>query len=183
MRHLSFIVLLTVSLSVVPLRLAVAEASHRPHETAEMIKGLKVKKSLTRGWPTSSSRGVDVSGGEPVAPDTGSIDLTVNFAYNSARLDTDAELLLDKLGRALASDELANQRFKIIGHTDAVGGEVYNQTLSEQRAHSVRDYLVKKSGIAGDRLEAEGKGYSQLADPANPTAAINRRVQVNNLGS
>lgn len=184
MRYLLSLLLLAVGLSALPLGLATAEIhlADRPDETTDMIKGLALpKKPLDRGWPTD--RGVEVSGGETVMPDTASIDLTVNFAYDSAQLNTDAQLLLDKLGSALNSTELANQRFKIIGHTDAVGGDAYNQTLSEQRAQSVRDYLIKRSGIAGQRLDTEGKGYSQLADPANPTSAMNRRVQVSNLGS
>jgi len=155
-------------------------ASRRP-DTAEMIERLK-PKVLDRNWPGDQYRGAKVEDGVPPAPEAASIDLEVNFEYKSAQLSTDAKLMLDRLGRALASNELQNQRFKITGHTDAVGGAAYNLALSERRAHSVQDYLGQKHGIDGKRLETEGKGFTQLADPANPTSAVNRRVQVTNLG-
>ncbi len=58
----------------------------------------------------------------------------------------------------------------------------YNQRLSERRANRVKAYLQQHFAIAAARLDAEGKGYAQLADPAHPASAINRRVQVTNLG-
>ena len=69
----------------------------------------------------------------------------------------------------------------IEGHTDNVGGTKYNQKLSEKRAQSVRDYLVKNLGIDGSRLTSKGFGESKpVAD--NSTAAgrqENRRVVAN----
>jgi outer membrane protein OmpA-like peptidoglycan-associated protein len=68
---------------------------------------------------------------------------------------------------------------QVEGHTDSVGGDEFNQQLSEKRADSVRDYLVAQ-GISGDVISAEGVGK---ADPvaANSTAAgrqQNRRVEL-----
>jgi outer membrane protein OmpA-like peptidoglycan-associated protein len=173
-----------LSLLALPLQLVWSDnhTSRRP-DTAEMIERLKPKPEvLDRGWPSPDDRGVKVEGGKSQAPETSSIDLEVNFEYKSAQLSTDAMLMLDRLGRALVSSELQNQRFKITGHTDAVGGAAYNLALSERRAQSVQDYLTQKHGIEGKRLEVEGKGFTQLADPANPTSAVNRRVQVTNIG-
>lgn len=152
-------------------------ASRRP-DTAEIIERLK-PKVLDRSWPNANERDLNRVNGVPPAA---SIDLEVNFEYNSAQLSTDAKLMLDRLGRALVSTELQNQRFKITGHTDAVGCAAYNLALSERRAHSVQAYLAQKHGIDSKRIETEGKGFTQLADPANPTSAVNRRVQVTNLG-
>jgi outer membrane protein OmpA-like peptidoglycan-associated protein len=68
-------------------------------------------------------------------------------------------------------------KLSIEGHTDNVGKDDYNQTLSEQRANSVRAYLLSK-GIDESRLIAQGFGETQpIAD--NKTAAgkaKNRRV-------
>ena len=136
---------------------------------------------LSRGW--SSGRGVKVDGEASTTEQASTVDLPVNFEYNSAALTTDAQLNLKHLAQILNSTELVSQRFKIVGHTDAVGGAAYNQTLSEQRALSVQAYLVKSLSVEASRLQVEGKGFSELADPKNPTHAINRRVQVINLGN
>lgn len=67
----------------------------------------------------------------------------------------------------------------IIGHTDSVGSETYNQGLSERRAHSVADYLSGQ-GLERRSMTVSGKGESEpVAD--NHTAegrARNRRVEV-----
>lgn len=65
------------------------------------------------------------------------------------------------------------------GHTDNVGGEAFNQKLSEQRANAVRDYLVSQ-GIPADKVTAVGKGFSMPVED-NKTAAgrqKNRRVEL-----
>ncbi len=67
----------------------------------------------------------------------------------------------------------------LAGHTDAKGGETYNQGLSERRAEAVKNYLQEKHGIDGSVLTA-GYGKSQLKNTANPFAPENRRVQVIN---
>lgn len=66
----------------------------------------------------------------------------------------------------------------IIGHTDSVGTDEYNQKLSERRANAVRDYLIEQ-GVSPDRLTAIGKGESDPID-TNDTVegrSRNRRVQ------
>jgi outer membrane protein OmpA-like peptidoglycan-associated protein len=112
-----------------------------------------------------------------------SIDLAVNFEYASAALTADARIVLDNLGQALADPALSSSRFRIAGHTDARGGDAYNLALSKRRARSVADYLTRQHHIDGQRLSVEGFGRSQLLDPANPESAVNRRVQITNLGS
>ncbi len=65
------------------------------------------------------------------------------------------------------------------GHTDNVGGEQFNQKLSEQRAQTVRDYLVSQ-GIPDANVTSTGKGFSMPVAP-NDTAAgrqKNRRVEI-----
>ena len=109
------------------------------------------------------------------------LQLRVNFAFNSAQLSDDAKAVLTKLGGALKSRELQADHFLIAGHTDAVGGDGYNQKLSEERSRAVRAYL-EGIGVDGGRLNAVGRGRSQLADPAHPNSGVNRRVEVVNLG-
>ena len=85
------------------------------------------------------------------------------------------------LGRALSNPDLRGSTFIVAGHTDAAGGESYNQDLSERRADSIKKYLIDKYGIAGTDLVTVGYGKSKLKDPANPMAEANRRVQVVNM--
>ena len=47
----------------------------------------------------------------------------------------------------------------VIGHTDRLGSDAYNQALSEQRARTVADYLIAK-GLFADKVRAEGQGES-----------------------
>jgi outer membrane protein OmpA-like peptidoglycan-associated protein len=69
----------------------------------------------------------------------------------------------------------------VAGHTDASGGEAYNQDLSERRADAIKRYLVDKYGINGADLVTVGYGESKLKDPSQPMAEANRRVQVVNM--
>jgi outer membrane protein OmpA-like peptidoglycan-associated protein len=68
---------------------------------------------------------------------------------------------------------------QIEGHTDSVGGDEYNQSLSEHRAEAVRDYLVQQ-GIAADSVEARGLGKTQpIASNDTPEGRQqNRRVEL-----
>jgi outer membrane protein OmpA-like peptidoglycan-associated protein len=178
------VLLVLISLSLQPCRLVWSQ-THVP-EVAEIVQSLKIKtplkpKSLDRSW---SSKGISVEHGvNQVLDNAASIDLEVPFDFNSAFLTIDAQLILNRLGLALNAPELRGQHFKLTGHTDAVGTEAYNLELSKRRAISVQEYLEQKMNIKPDRLEIDGKGYSQLFDPSHPTSAINRRVQVLNLGS
>ena len=69
----------------------------------------------------------------------------------------------------------------VAGHTDAAGGETYNQDLSERRADAIKRYLVDKYGINGTDLVTVGYGKSKLKDSSQPMAEVNRRVQVVNM--
>jgi len=111
--------------------------------------------------------------------------LTVNFGSGSAGLTPSAIAAIAPLGRALNDPALAPFRFRIEGHTDTVGDEALNRALSQRRAETVRDYLVKQFNISPARLEAIGLGESQLlvATPDQVSDSRNRRVQVLNLGS
>jgi outer membrane protein OmpA-like peptidoglycan-associated protein len=105
------------------------------------------------------------------------VDLTVNFDLDSARLQPDARALVERLAAAMDSPTLRTLRFRVEGHTDARGTPAHNAALSTRRARAVVDLLIAR-GIGGDRLEAVGKGFSELLDPADPHAALNRRVRV-----
>lgn len=101
----------------------------------------------------------------------------VNFDFNKATIRSEAQGVLDQwAGRLAQCEDVALQ---IEGHTDSVGPEAYNQTLSERRANSVRDYMVGR-GITAGRLNAVGRGETRPV-ASNSTAdgrAQNRRVEI-----
>lgn len=110
-----------------------------------------------------------------------SIDIEINFDFDSDRIRESSIPDINALGQALSSPQLAEARIVLNGHTDAKGSEPYNQGLSERRAASVRGYLITTFGIKADRLIAIGYGEERLKNPAQPDAAENRRVEVINL--
>ncbi len=116
-----------------------------------------------------------------IVKDKPKIDLEINFDYNSADISAKSLPSVQALGRALSNPDLKGSTFVVAGHTDAAGGEAYNQDLSERRADSIKHYLVDKFGIAGTDLVTVGYGKTKLKDPAHPLADVNRRVQVVNM--
>lgn len=107
----------------------------------------------------------------------GSIIHGINFDYDSATLRKDAEPVLAALFDGLKGAD--STAINIEGHTSSEGSNSYNQTLSEKRAKSVVDYLVKR-GIAGGRLGAIGVGEERPIANNNDEngRAMNRRVEV-----
>jgi outer membrane protein OmpA-like peptidoglycan-associated protein len=118
-----------------------------------------------------------------IAKDKPNIDLEITFDYNSANISTKSLPSVQALGKALTNPDLKGSTFVVAGHTDAAGGEAYNQDLSERRADSIKRYLTGKFSIAPADLVTVGYGKSKLKDQANPLAEVNRRVQVVNMAN
>ena len=100
------------------------------------------------------------------------------FDTGKATIKPESSAALAPIGEVLKAD--ASLRLEIQGHTDNVGAKAANQTLSQQRAAAVRDYLVKTFAIAPDRLTATGLGDTKpIADNATDAGrAQNRRVEL-----
>jgi len=153
----------------------------------------QIVERLARTEPeplTRSVRGIVVGGGgtgtgaaaEPA--ESGWIgDLRVIFPFDSAEITPDARRNLDALGAALMDGRLSADRFEIAGHTDGLGDENYNGTLSERRAQAVVEYLEGNFAIPRERLLGRGYGEAYLANPEDPGNPENRRVEILNLGS
>ena len=109
------------------------------------------------------------------------IDLEINFDYNSAEISKASLQAAQELGKALSNPSLKGSTFVVAGHTDGIGGDVFNQDLSERRADTIKNFLVQKYGISGTDLVTVGYGKTKLKDAQNPADPINRRVQVVNM--
>ena len=109
------------------------------------------------------------------------IDLEIQFDYNSADIAKTSVPSVQALGKALSDPSLKGSTFVVAGHTDAIGGEEYNQGLSERRADTIKKYLVQNYGLNGTELVTVGYGKTKLKDTANGADPINRRVQVVNM--
>ncbi len=100
----------------------------------------------------------------------------VNFENDQAVLDLAARAILDDVSTSMKNQ--ANVSVEIGGHTDSNGSDTYNQMLSQERAESVRQYLISH-GIEASRLTAMGYGESKPV-ASNDTAegrSENRRVE------
>jgi outer membrane protein OmpA-like peptidoglycan-associated protein len=137
--------------------------------------------STIRGRTTRSLSNTEREEIATMAKEKPNIDLEITFDYNSADISAKSLPSVQALGRALTSAELKGSTFIVAGHTDAAGGEAYNQDLSERRADSIKHYLMDRFGIAASDLVTVGYGKSKLKDPNQPMAEVNRRVQVVNM--
>jgi outer membrane protein OmpA-like peptidoglycan-associated protein len=115
-----------------------------------------------------------------IAQEKPSIDLEINFEFDSAVLTPQAVSVLATLGRALSAEEFKNTVFLLNGHADAKGGADYNQDLSERRAEAVKRLLIQQYKLPPTTLIAIGYGKTHLKNTADTFAAENRRVQVVN---
>jgi outer membrane protein OmpA-like peptidoglycan-associated protein len=134
-----------------------------------------------RGRSTRSLSNTEREEIATIAKDKPNIDLEITFDYNSANISAKSMPSVQALGRALTSADLKGSTFIVAGHTDAAGGDAYNQDLSERRADSIKRYLIDKFSIASADLVTVGYGKSKLKDPSQPMAEVNRRVQVVNM--
>jgi outer membrane protein OmpA-like peptidoglycan-associated protein len=182
--------------------LAVATSSAKAEELSaqQIIDGLKVSKTRSLSAPdkpaltpadlalvkrvrgqTRSLSAEDRDQISAIVTKRPAIDLDINFDYNSAALTPKVEPQLNNLGKALTSPDLAGSTILLGGHTDAKGGDPFNQHLSERRAETVKHFLIENYHIPAANLVSAGYGKQGMKNPADPFAAENRRVQISNV--
>ncbi len=113
----------------------------------------------------------------PPPPSGTALGLNILFEFNSLNVVPESIPYLQRLGEVLSLPENQGKVVNIVGHTDASGSAAYNQTLSEQRALAVGQYLVDTWQIDPNRLGVEGRGKSQPLAGTDPYDGINRRVE------
>jgi outer membrane protein OmpA-like peptidoglycan-associated protein len=101
---------------------------------------------------------------------------SVLFGFDKSDLSADAKANLDKLVTVL--NHYPDTDIEVQGHTDSMGSDAYNQTLSEQRAGNVSKYLFGK-GINNSRIATKGFGESlpKYSNDTEDGRAQNRRVE------
>jgi len=154
--------------------------SATPRDTARAVEDQRFIDTL-RNRTTRSLSTEERSRIASIAKDRPSIDLEINFEFNSAIIGSKAMPQITALGEALTSPDLKGRTFLLAGHTDAMGDAGYNQSLSEQRSDAVKRFLMEKYGIGADHLLTVGHGKTRLKNTSNPYAGENRRVQVVNV--
>jgi outer membrane protein OmpA-like peptidoglycan-associated protein len=105
------------------------------------------------------------------------------FKFDSTDLaNEDAYRQLVEIAKALQSPALKESRFQIDGHTCDLGADAYNLDLSKRRAAAIQA-LLKKAGVAEDRIKTDGKGEASPAVPnsSEENRAKNRRVEIKKL--
>jgi len=105
------------------------------------------------------------------------VELDVKFDFDKAQVKPESYGDIKNLADFLT--QYPQTTTVVEGHTDSVGSDSYNQTLSERRANAVRDVLVNQYGVGSDRVNAVGYGESRpVADNASADGrAVNRRVE------
>ena len=101
----------------------------------------------------------------------------VLFSTDKAVILPESFGLLDRVATVL-NDNPDIRKVEVQGHTDDVGKDAYNMTLSQRRAEAVRTYLIQQ-GVAADRLVAKGYGKSQplVSGQDEDSRSRNRRVE------
>jgi outer membrane protein OmpA-like peptidoglycan-associated protein len=101
----------------------------------------------------------------------------VTFDFNSYAIRPQFQATLQEVAQTLAS--YPQTYVDVLGHTDSVGSDSYNQTLSEQRARAVADYLTAR-GINPARIATRGYGETMpiASNETEQGRAQNRRVEV-----
>jgi OOP family OmpA-OmpF porin len=113
-----------------------------------------------------------------------SIDLdTINFETGSWEIPADQasklQVIADGLNRAISRNPRAV--FLIEGHTDAVGADIDNLSLSDRRAESAAELLTQQFQVPAENLTSQGYGEQYLKIPTDGPERQNRRVTIRNI--
>jgi OmpA-OmpF porin, OOP family len=111
------------------------------------------------------------------------VDLDINFETGSWQLTPDQvdrlAVIADAINRALAANP--REVFMIEGHTDAVGNDVDNLSLSDRRAEAVAVALTEQFRVPAENLVTQGYGEQYLKIPTPGPELANRRVAVRRI--
>ena len=147
---------------------------YRPRPTEAKAKPKIVRPKHPGPTPVASTR-VDTPSAETA------LDIRIVFAVDSSVLTPEGQKQADELGKLLQQKlQDSDQVAVLVGHTDILGSEEYNDHLSEERATAVKSYLVSKFPDLKGKLSERGMGKRQplYKEMDEESQSLNRRVEV-----
>jgi outer membrane protein OmpA-like peptidoglycan-associated protein len=106
----------------------------------------------------------------------------IDFENNSIAIEPESYRTIGLIADALHHPLLRHYKFLVVGHTSATGKPEHNLELSLKRADSITAALATTFAVPANRLVAIGVGQELPLASTDPKAAVNRRVQLINLG-
>ena len=149
-----------------------APATRAPTASSANVQTARVAAPQGRSFPAQARFSVAHAPSNP-----GRTNLSINFVSGSAALTDSGRNQAMRVVQALKNPALSGHRFRIGGHTDAVGNADYNLNLSRQRAQAMVDFLTQ-NGADKSRFEVQGFGFSQPIPGTSAKSAANRRVEI-----
>ena len=113
---------------------------------------------------------------------SGCLDGAILFPFDSAVLSDDGKAIIDERIARYRGKVKDMLNINVVGYTDNIGADNYNQALSEERAQAVADYIDMQRDIAHSKIEVKGKGESMAEGDSMEDRAMERRVIINVTG-
>ena len=156
----------------IDLSIAQAALKQSSHDVPELADPVAIER-YTRALDDSTSTH---AGGKDI---TVTLASDVTFASDSAELASGAEAQLQTVAGQLGQHPDGGT-LTIVGHTDDIQDDAYNQTLSEKRANAVKTRLEQLTSLDKWKTSVSGKGESQpkIKDTTDQARAANRRVEI-----
>lgn len=139
-----------------------------------------MEKMVEQNFQEENKQNVEISSNESVQEQINAllVNNAIVFQRMSANIANESKTTLEKIAKILVDNPTI--KIEIAGHTDAKGDDSFNQTVSEQRANSVKLALVEL-GVDAKRLVAKGYGKTKplVANDEEGYSLANRRVEFN----
>jgi outer membrane protein OmpA-like peptidoglycan-associated protein len=110
------------------------------------------------------------------------LTVEINFELGTVAIEPGSYRNVGVIADALHHPILLGHKFLIVGHTDSTGDANSNLKLSLERAEAIKEALSTTFAVSPERLFAIGVGEEMPIDAAHPEGAVNRRVQLINIG-
>lgn len=106
------------------------------------------------------------------------VNLHVNFEFDSHKVTESSLENIKEFGEFM--NNRTEYKASVIGHTDSIGSDTYNQKLSEKRAKAVTDLIISAGGVEATRISSEGRGETEptASNDTKEGRAENRRTEV-----